>query len=57
MRTLASLRNIIDPLDLALGESFMREDIPALFGEAYNPGNWNVGHVVLGKRPATTLVA
>ena len=35
MRTLARLHNIIDPLDLALGESFMREDIPPLFGKAY----------------------
>ena len=56
MRTLARLRNIIDPLDLALGESFMREDIPALFGEAYNPGNWNVGHVVLAPKKAHILL-
>jgi hypothetical protein len=56
MRTLARLRNIIDPLDLALGESFMREDIPTLFGEAYNPGNWNVGHVVLAPKKAHILL-
>jgi hypothetical protein len=56
MRTLARLRNIIDPLDLALGESFMREDIPALFGEAFNPGNWNVGHVVLAQKKAHILL-
>ncbi len=56
MRTLARLRNIIDPLDLALGESFMREDIPALFGVAYNPGNWNVGHVVLAQKKAHILL-
>lgn len=56
MRTLARLRTIIDPLDLALGESFMREDIPALFGEAYNPGNWNVGHVVLAQKKAHILL-
>jgi hypothetical protein len=37
MRTLARLRHIIDPLYLAIGESLMREDIPPLFGEAFNP--------------------
>jgi len=56
MRTLARLRNIIDPLDLAIGESFMREDIPPLFGEAFNPGNWNVGHVVLAPKKAHILL-
>ena len=56
MRTLARLRHIIDPLDLAIGESFMREDIPPLFGEAYNPGNWNVGHVVLAPKKAHILL-
>ena len=56
MRTLARLRNIIDPLDLALGESFMREDIPALFGESFNPGNWNAGHVVLAQKQAHILL-
>jgi superfamily II DNA or RNA helicase/HKD family nuclease/SOS-response transcriptional repressor LexA len=56
MRTLARLRHIIDPLDLAIGESFMREDIPPLFGEAYNPGNWNVGHVVLAAKKAHILL-
>jgi superfamily II DNA or RNA helicase/HKD family nuclease/SOS-response transcriptional repressor LexA len=56
MRTLARLRHIIDPLDLAIGEHFMREDIPPLFGEAYNPGNWNVGHVVLASKKAHILL-
>jgi hypothetical protein len=56
MRTLARLRHIIDPLDLAIGESFMREDIPPLFGESYNPGNWNVGHVVLAPKKAHILL-
>ena len=46
MRTFARLKEILDPLELAIGQSFIREDIPALFGEEYNPGNWNVGHVV-----------
>lgn len=56
MRTLARLRHIIDPLDLAIGESFMREDIPPLFGESFNPGNWNVGHVVLAPKKAHILL-
>jgi SOS-response transcriptional repressor LexA len=47
MRTFARLREILDPLELAIGQEFMREDIPALFGQEYNPGNWNTGHVVL----------
>ncbi len=56
MRTLARLRNIIDPLDLAIGEPFMREDIPTLFGESFNPGNWNVGHVVLAAKKVHILL-
>jgi SOS-response transcriptional repressor LexA len=56
MRTLARLRNIIDPLDLAIGETFMREDIPTLFGESFNPGNWHAGHVVLTQKKAHILL-
>ena len=56
MRTFARLKEILDPLDLAIGHSFIREDIPALFGEEYNPGNWNVGHVVLKDRPIHVLL-
>lgn len=32
LRTLARLKAVIDPLELAVGESFMREEIPPLFG-------------------------
>jgi len=56
MRTFARLKEILNPLDLALGMSFLREDIPALFGEEYNPGNWNVGHVVIRDRPIHVLL-
>lgn len=56
MRTLARLRGIIDPLDLAVGGAFMREDIPDLFGETFNPGNWHSGHVVLGQQKAHILL-
>jgi SOS-response transcriptional repressor LexA len=56
MRTLARLRAVINPLDLAVGESFAREEIPALFGEVFNPGAWNVGHVVLNDKKAHILL-
>jgi superfamily II DNA or RNA helicase/HKD family nuclease len=56
MRTLARFKAVIDPLELAIGEAFMREDIPVLFGETFNPGNWNSGHVVLGERNAHILL-
>ena len=35
MRTLARLKAVVDPLELDVGQSFKREDIPALFGEAF----------------------
>lgn len=56
MRTRARLRAIIDPLDLAVGQSFQRENIPPLFGETFNPGNWNAGHVVLDDRKVHVLL-
>jgi SOS-response transcriptional repressor LexA len=45
MRTFARLKSIIDPLTLALHESYMREDIPPLFGFEFNVGAWQSGHV------------
>jgi superfamily II DNA or RNA helicase/HKD family nuclease len=56
MRTLARLRGVLDPLDLAVGRTFQREEIPALFGETFNPGNWNVGHVTLSGKKAHVLL-
>lgn len=56
MRTLARLKQVIDPLDLAIGQSFMREDIPKLFGEDFNPGSWHSGHVVLNQKDAHVLL-
>jgi superfamily II DNA or RNA helicase/SAM-dependent methyltransferase/SOS-response transcriptional repressor LexA len=56
MRTLARLRGVIDPLDLAVGQSFQREEIPPLFGEAFNPGSWNVGHVTLNDKKVHVLL-
>ena len=56
MRTLARLKAILDPLDLQRGLSSSREAIPALFGEVFNPGNWNVGHVVLNDKKVHVLL-
>jgi len=56
MRTFARLKEILNPLDLAIGQSFMREEVPDLFHEEYNPGNWNVGHVVLKDKPIHVLL-
>lgn len=56
MRTFARLKEILDPLELAVGQEFMREDIPTLFGEEFNPGNWHSGHVVLKEQRAHILL-
>jgi SOS-response transcriptional repressor LexA len=56
MRTFARLKEILNPLDVAIGQSFVREDIPSLFGEEFNPGNWNVGHVVIKNKPIHVLL-
>jgi superfamily II DNA or RNA helicase/HKD family nuclease/SAM-dependent methyltransferase/SOS-response transcriptional repressor LexA len=55
-RTFARLKAVIDPLDMQVGEDFMREEIPALFGVEFNAGNWNSGHVVIAKRKAHVLL-
>ncbi|HHJ18884.1 MAG TPA: DUF3427 domain-containing protein [Gammaproteobacteria bacterium] len=56
MRTLARLRAVLDPLELALGQEFMREEIANLFSEEFNPGNWNSGHVVLNDKKVHVLL-
>jgi len=56
MRTLARLKGIIDPLELNVGQSFMREQIPALFGEEFNAGNWHSGHVTLKAKKVHVLL-
>jgi len=56
MHTLARFKAIINPLDLAVGQSFIREDIAPLFGETYSIGNWNVGHVTLTNKKAIVLL-
>lgn len=56
MQTRARLRAVLDPLELAVGQSFMREEIPGLFGETFNTGSWNSGHVVLKDQKAHVLL-
>ncbi len=56
MRTLAKFKEILDPFELALGQAFLREDIPPLFGLPFNQGLWNVGHVVLHDQKAHVLL-
>jgi superfamily II DNA or RNA helicase/SAM-dependent methyltransferase len=56
MRTLARLKEVIDPLEMAIGQAIAREEIPAIFGTEFNPGNWNVGHVVLPEKKAHVLL-
>ena len=56
MRTLARLRAVIDPLELAVGASFQREQIPTLFGEVFNPGNWHAGHIPINGKNAHVLL-
>lgn len=66
MRTFARLREVLDPVEFdsakgdplqdSVGQQFQREQIPALFGKEFNPGNWNAGHVVLSDPPAHVLL-
>lgn len=39
----------INPLASRIGEQFKSTDIPTLYGEVFNPGNWQSGHVSLKK--------
>jgi hypothetical protein len=56
MRTLARLKGIVDRFEMAIGQSFMREDIPSLFETEFNAGSWNSGHVVLNEQKAHILL-
>lgn len=56
MRSRARLRAVLDPLELAVGQWLMREDIPELFGTTFNPGSWNSGHIVLPEQKAHVLL-
>lgn len=39
----------INPLATHIGRAFLRAQIPPLYGQEFNPGNWNSGHVSLVK--------
>jgi hypothetical protein len=56
MKTLARLKAVINPLEMAIGQALLREEISPLFGETFNPGNWNTGHVVLKEQNAHVLL-
>ncbi len=56
LRTFARLKAVLDPLELAVGQSFMREEIAPLFGAEFNTGSWNVGHVFLAEAKAHVLL-
>jgi superfamily II DNA or RNA helicase/HKD family nuclease/SOS-response transcriptional repressor LexA len=56
MRTLARLKGLVAPLDLQIGRAFKREEVAALFGEVFNPGNWHAGHVVLDAKKIHILL-
>lgn len=56
LRTFARLKAVIDPLQMQVGQRFMREEIPPLFGVEFNPGSWNSGHVVIAERNAHVLL-
>jgi len=56
MRTLARLVTVLNPLEMAIDQEFKREEIPALFGETFSPGNWHNGHVVLTDKNAHILL-
>lgn len=55
LNSFARLKGKIEPLDIAKGKEYMREEIPALFGKEFNPGNWQAGHVVLADKKSHIL--
>ncbi len=55
-RTFARLKAVIDPLAMQVGQRFMRKEIPGLFGDEFNAGSWNSGHVVIPERNAHVLL-
>jgi len=55
-RSLARFVSVVEPIDLAIGNVFIREDIPELFGEVFNTGNWQSGHVVLKEKQKHVLL-
>ena len=56
MRTRARLMAVLDTLELVIGNSFKRDEIPALFGEQFNRAVWETGHVVIKSANAHVLL-
>jgi SOS-response transcriptional repressor LexA len=56
MNTFARLRQVIDPVDIHLHQSFMREEIPVLFNLEFNTGLWQSGHVCPKNHPDQFLL-
>ncbi len=55
-RTFARFVDVVDPLEMAMGQEIPREEIPELFGATFNPGNWQSGHVFLKEADAHILL-
>lgn len=55
-RTFARLKEVISPLEMAVGQELLREEIPELFGATFNPGNWQSGHIFLKEANAHVLL-
>jgi superfamily II DNA or RNA helicase/HKD family nuclease len=56
MATRARLKGVISALEMAVGQPFMRKDIPALFGAIFNTGSWTNGHIALAEQKAHVLL-
>lgn len=52
----ARLKGIVEPTRLFVGQEFLREEIPTLFLEEFNPGNWQAGYVYLPEKRAQVLL-
>ena len=59
MRVVARLRQRLDQFAInqlapSIGRSFKRMDVAPLYGQPYNPGNWQSGHVSLPATPSSS---
>jgi len=45
MRQFARFKGVVEPEEIFLHKSFMRKDIPPLFGHDFKAGLWQTGHV------------
>ncbi len=56
LQPVARLHAVLGPLALEVGRAFVRDEIPGWFGESFNPGNWNSGHIRLAAHRAHVLL-